>query len=90
MVLEHPFSSSERGGMRVTPTIAILYPEVLMKHLVIQDILDQQTGDLLVIQYFGNSYRIDLWVVIPQTALGPAAAPHQARLRKLTAEVFIM
>lgn len=89
-MFEKFLSSSERGSMRVTPAIMILYTEVLMKHLVIQNIFDQQTGDLFVIQFFGNSYRIDLWVVITQTAFGPAAAPHQARLRKLIAEVFII
>ena len=84
------FSSPEYRSMRVTPTIVVLYTEVLMKHLVIQDIFDQQTGGIFIVQFFGNSYRIDLWVIIPQTAFGPAAAPHQARLRKLILEVFII
>ena len=89
-MLELFFSSSESGGMCVAPTIVILYPEVLMKHLVVQNIFDQHAGNLFIIQILANGYRIDFRMVITQAAFGLATAPYQARLIELIVKVFLV
>jgi len=90
LILKFLLGFLERSCVCITPSINLFDPQMLVQHLMIKDIFDQQGWGIRPVKAAVDGNGVGLRVISAQPAFGTPRAPHQPGLLQFSCEFIAL